>query len=345
MNCVILEIAPNIDTHLQSGYRDALVRLGLDNGQQFKNTSGSVSDFKNFSTRSESQGDFKTPKEIVVQYHLSQYIAITDTETGLKVGDKVDIVENGDRWIKLSNSLYCIRVARTVEYYRSTGIWGNFDPATNGERYLFSRLKPHISVVFDVGCRSDTEFLNYTGEVHYFEPDTNSLSQLKCQPHTNRVAVYNPWGLGDQTGTVWYYPKYQSFYDRTKSCGESDVANRVALEIRRADEYIKSTGVERIDFLKIDTEGCEMNVLRGFGEEINRVEIIQFEYGGTYLDCGLKLGDIVQYLSDCGFFGFSYITPNGLSPITDFTDHYTYCNITAIRKGSRLTELYTSMIV
>ena len=67
---------------------------------------------------------------------------------------------------------------------------------------------------------------------------------------------------------------------------------------------------------------------------LQNVKIIQFEYGGTFLDNNLKLIDVIQYLESKGFYKFSYLTYYGTVLITDFSDHYKYCNIVCINKNS-----------
>ena len=38
------------------------------------------------------------------------------------------------------------------------------------------------------------------------------------------------------------------------------------------DDYIIENNIKRIDFLKIDTEGYEFNVIKGLGEHIKNVK-------------------------------------------------------------------------
>lgn len=43
-------------------------------------------------------------------------------------------------------------------------------------------------------------------------------------------------------------------------------------------DYMREKEIRKIDFLKIDTEGYELKVLEGFGDEIKKVSIIMFEH-------------------------------------------------------------------
>ena len=196
---------------------------------------------------------------------------------------------------------------------------------TNGE-YDYFKTIPSSLVLFDVGSRDDSVFEKYEGEVHYFEPVSKFLESLKSKTK-NKISFFNNFGLSDTDSTLYYYPNYQSFHNRITSCGIDDSSNKIELKVSTGKKYIDNNKIEKIDFLKIDTEGHELAVLKGFAEKLNIVNVIQFEYGGTYLDSNIKLIDVIDYLKSYGFNKFSYIIPNGLSLITDFSDHYQYCNI------------------
>lgn len=213
-------------------------------------------------------------------------------------------------------------------------VFNNCDPKTNGEEQFFMHIKDHIRTIFDIGCRSDSEFTSFQGEVHYFDPVSEFIENLSHQPNENRVSHFNRFGLGDETKDLYYYPKYQSFYDRIQSCHQSDEDNKVLLHIKKVTDYLTEKSVTDIDFVKIDTEGYELNVLKGFGDAIQRVKIIQFEYGGTYLDNNTRLFDVIQYLTNHGFHKFAYLTSNGPLLMNDCADHYQYCNIVCVRSDS-----------
>jgi FkbM family methyltransferase len=211
-------------------------------------------------------------------------------------------------------------------------MFNNCNSKTNGEYDFFVKIKDTIQRVFDVGSRSNSEFTEFDGEVHYFDPVALFMNDLERKPNKNKLSYFNVFGLGDENKDLYYYPKYQSFYDRVNSCKVSDDSNKIVLKIKKASEYIINKNIQTIDFLKIDTEGFELNVLKGFEDKLMNVNIIQFEYGGTFLDNNVRLRDILEYLEEKGFYKFSYLIKNGTSPLTDRNDHYQYCNIVCINK-------------
>lgn len=151
-------------------------------------------------------------------------------------------------------------------YIKPVNYFNNCDSKTNGELLFFETNKNSFNVIFDVGCRVDTEFMNFTGEVHYFDPVEDFINKLRLQKCINSKSYFNAFGLGEETKEIEYYPKYQSFYDRTISCTVSDADNKINLKIKSGQEYISENQITTIDFLKIDTEGYEVNVLKGFGQ-------------------------------------------------------------------------------
>ena len=212
-------------------------------------------------------------------------------------------------------------------------MFNNENPKTNGEEKFFIDIKDKIKIIFDVGCREDSEFINFNGEVHYFDPINEFIENLKKKT-SNTISYFNNFGLGNENKELYYYPRYQSFLDRINSCKISDENNKILLNIKKGKDYIINNNIKYIDFLKIDTEGYELNVLQGFDDCLENIIIIQFEYGGTFLDNNIKLIDVKNYLENKGFYKFSYLTNSGTELITDFNDHYKYCNIVCINKNS-----------
>ena len=219
-------------------------------------------------------------------------------------------------------------------YLNNINIFNNCDENINGELLLYNNLKDKINIIFDVGCRNDSFFINFDKVVHYFDPCKNNIEKLKLTENKNKESYFNNFGLSDINNFSTYYPGSQSFHNR----GIGNIysheynTNTLLLEIRKGKDYIESNNILEIDFLKIDTEGHEFNVIKGFEEHLNNIKIIQFEYGGTFKELNIKLIDVINYLKKYNFTDFSYLTNIGYCSIVDFEDHYNYCNIICINK-------------
>ena len=63
-----------------------------------------------------------------------------------------------------------------------------------------------------------------------------------------------------------------------------------------------------------------------------QIDILQFEYGGTYIDAGITLKEVIKFLSRKGYRSFKII-PDGLINITEWKDefeNYQYANYCAV---------------
>lgn len=210
----------------------------------------------------------------------------------------------------------------------------NCNPATNGEDLFYNNIKDKINIIFDVGSCDDSTYINFTGEVHYFDPVNEYIEKLKVKENLNRKSYFNNFGLGNENKSSYYYPRYTSFYNRIASCAINDDENKIILNIKKAKSYIDENNIKNIDFLKMDTEGYELQILEGFEDFLKHIKIIQFEYGGTNIDNNVKLIDMINFLKLHGFYKFAYLTKYGTELLTDFNDHYEYCNIVCINKNS-----------
>ena len=69
------------------------------------------------------------------------------------------------------------------------------------------------------------------------------------------------------------------------------------------DNYCESNGVARIDLLKIDVEGAELQVLLGAERTLRakRVRCLTFEFGQTTFDMGNSPDRLEAFLKDVGY--------------------------------------------
>lgn len=194
---------------------------------------------------------------------------------------------------------------------------------TEGELEFFEKIKDDCKIIFDVGCKQDIHYIDKSKDkiFHYFEPNLNHYNVCveKTKNIVNNTIHINPFGLGNKTEILNYWSDSESFFKR--HFHYQSQAEPILLSIKRFSEYLEENKIDHIDFLKIDTEGCEPDILLDNTYFIrNSVKYIQFEYASTWVDRddGKNFDDIFYVYKDCFEFYFLY---NSAHPISKDCQH------------------------
>lgn len=180
----------------------------------------------------------------------------------------------------------------------------------SGEAMLMSRLCGagiELKTIFDVGanCGEWAHLAintNPDAAVHSFEPIPSTYRKLIRSVKPNMVI--NPFGLSDST--KWAMFKYTADNDKlTTQCLELQRDNEEYISALLIDglSYCTSHRIGSVDFLKVDTEGHEYEVVKGFGSllEDGGISIIQFEYGYANILTKNLLIDFYRLLEPIGY--------------------------------------------
>ncbi len=190
--------------------------------------------------------------------------------------------------------------------------WNNGDESINGEAWLVGHLARRWRLVFDVGANVGkwSQMLlaaNPESVIYAFEPSPSTFQTLQATFQKEpRLKPYH-LGLAEREGQFAFHDYGEnsvlsSFVSRQKSTGLEPV-RVIQTRLTTVDRFCENEQVTSVDFVKIDTEGYEMSVLRGMTGALNkrRVAMLQFEYGGTWLDTGETLAGANQLLSAHGY--------------------------------------------
>lgn len=179
------------------------------------------------------------------------------------------------------------------------------------ETYLVYKLlknrngKKHIMI--DVGAHHGDALMPFAENdwtIYAFEPDTKNLKTLKSQVAGLKNIIIDTRAVSDTTG------KEVSFFTSDVSAGISSMAafheshqesNKV--KTIRLTDFCKEQDIKKIDFLKIDTEGFDLFVLKGFDWE-NQVHpeyiVTEFEDGKT-MPLGYTFVEQCIFLEERGY--------------------------------------------
>lgn len=154
--------------------------------------------------------------------------------------------------------------------------WRSFEPETLD---VWLALLAEARVVFDVGAYvgifAMASAIGYPQhDVHAFEPVPESFARLNENLRANRLtnvrAVRAAVGAKDGAITLFvpdgvWLPSHSSTHE-----GFRPGTRPVSVQGITLDQYAREHGVERVDLVKIDTEGNEDEVLAGAGELFQR---------------------------------------------------------------------------
>jgi FkbM family methyltransferase len=220
---------------------------------------------------------------------------------------------------------------------------GRFE--SNGELFVLKNFIKKDYNVFDVGANvgewsKEIFNLNLNCLVYAFEPVPEVFKKLiQCKFDSNLFYSFNfGFGIQDDILRFFYLPNLNgmsSIYYRPVFDDLAQKIDQIEVSIKTVDNFVKNNNINKINFLKIDTEGSEFNVLMGARESIKNgiINIVQFEYGGCYLDGQKKLSDIYHLFKSNNYLIFRII-PDGLIYIKTWDEsleNYTYSNYLALR--------------
>ena|SRR5579872_2648159 len=185
---------------------------------------------------------------------------------------------------------------------------------------LAKTLLKNNPVIVEAGAFDgrDTRLLSETwpaATIHAFEPvpEIYALLQKNTQDLPN-VHTY-PVGLSDATGNALFYVSEKpskpgkpfqagSLLKPKERLKVSDVtyAKTMQVPVITLDDWGKQHGIDHVDFLWLDLQGMELNVIKASPKTISTAQAIYTEvefieaYEGQYL-----VDDVIAWMNDHGF--------------------------------------------
>lgn len=228
---------------------------------------------------------------------------------------------------------------------RGMGILNSENDFISGEAYFLKYISAKSpKTIVDVGA-NEGQFaqlclLHTEATVFSFEPHPRTFQKLKSKIANSRWKGFE-CGLGSTPGSFILYDhagqngtQHASFQKGVFDSVHLKEFDQFEVQVRTLDEVAATTGLEKIDLLKIDVEGFEFEVLKGASHllKAGKINMIMFEFNSMNIANNVSLQDFEKLLPD---FSFYRLLPNSLLPLQHtsilFKEIYAFQNIFAIR--------------
>ena len=175
-----------------------------------------------------------------------------------------------------------------------------------------------ITTVFDVGANTGQyhDFLRqqvgFVGQVHSFEPQQHLAATLQQRQANDPAWTIHNLGLGSSNGeltlNVMARDTFSSF--RQPAAGASDsfsasntVINSVVVPVRRLDDLFPESALNgQSCYLKVDTQGFDLDVLLGAPGLLKNTRALQFELAIQRLYAGVShYREMLEIVENMGF--------------------------------------------
>ncbi len=188
------------------------------------------------------------------------------------------------------------------------------------------QLTPAPLTLIDVGARAGinarwTNLLpKFPLRIIGFEPDEAECAALNAKG--DAFVKYLPFAVGSKVerrtfhllesepSSSLFRPNY-AFINRFASAPNYAIKREIPVTTSTLDDALKQAGIDDVDYLKIDTEGCERDILNGAAETLKNVFAVEVEVWFNQVFSGAPLfRDIDALLAEQGFVLFDLAKSN-----------------------------------
>ena len=195
------------------------------------------------------------------------------------------------------------------------------------KRKLFSLIKEGNNFI-DIGAHigqitlEAARIVGKEGKVFSFEPHPNTFAQFQQNVALNNFSNITEcnFGLGDEVGK--FYVEVIDENNAGMNRISKNNSSNIAVEVKTLDDYLLTTDIKSLDFIKVDVEGFEYKALKGGEKTLLKWHPILFiELDDETLKAqNSSPKELLLYLNNVGYFKIVNVYTNQLVSCEDNLD-------------------------
>lgn len=235
-----------------------------------------------------------------------------------------------------------VKVRNLCNYAIKFHLCESYNPVENGEVWFAQKVAAKASTFIDVGANIG-EWSNLVlehlpeptkGKGLLFDPSDAAIKILTEKFRQTAGIEILQTAVSDFPSEMFFYEEPDAGVTSSLVAGYGKTtAVKKLVKVTTLDLEVEKRQWEYIDFLKIDTEGYDLHVIKGAAKLLKqqKIGVVQFEYNSPWLIVGSSLGQAYKLLESCGYKVF-LLRSNGLFEIDYLTyrEYFGYSNFVAI---------------
>lgn len=142
-----------------------------------------------------------------------------------------------------------------------------------------SGVKTVLDIGANVGAASVYLATSYPdARIYAFEPGTDALSLLKTNVEPLRNVTVFPFGLYSHDAVLSLFHGKNDSVESSVCASTRTEHESEQIRLVDASRFLYELGIEKVDVLKIDTEGCEVPILKSLSKWLPDVKVLYVEY-------------------------------------------------------------------
>lgn len=234
-----------------------------------------------------------------------------------------------------SQSMFPFHMKIFMASLHGIGIFNYESFEISGEKNFLDKYLGHIKnpVVVDVGANTGgyataCRECNKSASIYALEPHPISFKKLKQTAREKNFFAFN-YGISTEAGKKTLYDRndissggtaHASLYQNVIEGIHGVASVAFESEFTTLDNFISSAQIEKIDLLKIDTEGHELSVLKSATNALRagKIMTIQFEFNEMNIESRIFMKDFFKILPEYNFYR---LLPDGSIPLGNINSY------------------------